>query len=55
MHEADWRNHLQTLSDEDLRALKPEDFCGALLDRAERLKRAYLEEVASRERKASGR
>lgn len=54
MHEADWRNHLQTLSDEDLRALKPEDFCGALLDRAERLKRAYLEEVASRERTAPG-
>jgi hypothetical protein len=47
-HEQEWRNHLQTLSDEQLRALKPEVFCGALLDRAERLKRAYLDEIASR-------
>ncbi len=54
-HEEEWRNHLQTLSDEQLRALKPEVFCGALLDRAERLKRAYLDELASRKLHASGR
>ena len=54
-HEENWRNHLQTLSDEELGALKPEDFCGALLDRAARLKMAYLEEVASRGRERSGR
>jgi hypothetical protein len=54
-HEEEWRNHLQTLSDQQLRALKPEVFCGALLDRAERLERAYLDEVATRKQRASGR
>jgi hypothetical protein len=54
-HEEEWRNHLQALSDEQLGALKPEDFCGALLDRAERLKRAYLDEMAKRKPPASGR
>jgi hypothetical protein len=53
--EEEWRNHLQTLSDEQLRALKPEVFCGALLDRAERLKRAYFDEIASRKLHASRR
>jgi len=51
-HEAEWRTQLHALSDEELRALKPEDFCGALLDKAARLKRAYLEEVESRKPKA---
>jgi hypothetical protein len=53
--EEEWRNHLQALSDEQLQALKPEVFCGALLDRAERLKRAYFEEIASRKPHAPAR
>jgi hypothetical protein len=53
--EADWRTHLQALSNEDLRALKPDDFCGALLDHAERLKRAYLDEIARRKLEAAAR
>jgi hypothetical protein len=48
MAEAEWRSQLQAFSDEELRALDPEDFWGALLDRAERMKRAYLDEVARR-------
>jgi hypothetical protein len=52
--EADWRTHLEALSDEELRKLKPDHFCGALLDKAERLKRAYLDEIARRKLKASG-
>jgi len=31
--------------------LKPEVFCGALLDKAERLKRAYRDEIARRKLK----
>jgi hypothetical protein len=46
--EEEWRNHLQALSDDQLQVLKPEVFCGALIDRAERLRRAYFEEIASR-------
>src|ERR1039458_5778921 len=38
MAEAEWRSQLQAFSDEELRALDPEDFWGALLDRAERMK-----------------
>jgi hypothetical protein len=45
---AEWRSQLQALTDEQLRALNPEDSWGALLDRAERMKRAYLDEVARR-------
>ena len=47
-HEAEWRSQLHSLSDEELRAMKPEKFCAALLDKVERMKRAYFEEVASR-------
>jgi hypothetical protein len=46
--EAEWRSQLQSYSDEELRALTPEDFWGALLDRVERMKRAYLSELARR-------
>ena len=45
---AEWRSQLQTFSDEQMRALNPEDFWGALLDRAESMKRAYLDEIARR-------
>jgi hypothetical protein len=47
-HEADWRSHLEALSDEELRELNPKVFCAGLLDRAARLKRAYEDEVARR-------
>jgi hypothetical protein len=43
-----WRTHLAGLSDDELRELKPDDICAGLLDRAERLKRAYEEELARR-------
>jgi len=46
--EADWKVHLETLSDEDLRALNSETICAGLLDRMNRLKRAYDQEIARR-------
>jgi hypothetical protein len=46
--EADWRAHFAELSDEELRALNPEIICAGLLDRVERLKRAYTDEIARR-------
>jgi hypothetical protein len=46
--EAEWRSQLQAFSDEQLRALNPEDIWGALLDKAERMKRAYMDEIARR-------
>ncbi len=46
--EADWKTHLETLSDEDLGAMNPEAaFCG-LFDRVERVNRVYDEELARR-------
>ncbi len=46
--ESDWRTHLEALADEDLRALDPDLICAGLLDRAERLRRVYEEEIARR-------
>ena len=46
--EADWRAHFAALSDEELRALNPEIICAGLLDRVERLTRAYNDEIARR-------
>jgi hypothetical protein len=48
--EANWRAHLDALSDEELRKLSPDVFCAGLLDRAARLKKAYQDEVARRKR-----
>jgi hypothetical protein len=46
--EANWKTHLEALSDEELRAMNPEvAFCG-LFDRIERVNRVYEEEVARR-------
>jgi hypothetical protein len=53
--EEEWRTHLEALSDEELRAQKPEILCAGLLDRVARLKRAYQEEVARRGLKAGVR
>ncbi|HTB16527.1 MAG TPA: hypothetical protein VK708_00365 [Bryobacteraceae bacterium] len=48
--EAEWQAHLEMLSDEELRGMKPEvAFCG-LFDRVERVTRAYDEEIARRSR-----
>jgi hypothetical protein len=46
--EAEWTAHLAGLSDSDLRALSPDLMCAGLLDRAERLKKAYEDELARR-------
>jgi hypothetical protein len=51
--EAEWRSQLQSFSDEQLHALNLDDFWGALLDRAERMKRAYLHEIARRKQQAA--
>jgi len=46
--EESWRTHFEELSDEQLRALHPDDLCAGLLDRAARLKRVYEEALAQR-------
>ena len=46
--EAEWTAHLAGLSDSELRGLSPELICAGLLDRAERLKRVFEDEVARR-------
>jgi hypothetical protein len=49
--EEQWRNHLEILSDEELREMEPEvAFCG-LYDRIERINNAYGEELARRRMK----
>jgi hypothetical protein len=48
--EAEWKTHLEMLSDEELRAMNPRSvFCG-LFDRVERVTRSYDEEIARRDR-----
>lgn len=50
-YEDEWKTLLETLSDEELRGMKPEvAFCG-LFDRVERVKKAYDEEFARRKMK----
>jgi hypothetical protein len=49
---AEWQSQLQSFSDEELRALNPEDFWGTLLERAESMKRAYRDEMARRNLRA---
>jgi hypothetical protein len=46
--EDDWKTHLAELSDDELQALSPEVICAGLLDRANRLTRAYNDEIARR-------
>lgn len=46
--EADWKTHFQELSDEEFQAVNPESICAGLLDRANRLRKAYDEEAARR-------
>lgn len=54
MAEPEWRSQLEAFSDAQLRALNPEEVWGALLDRAERLKQAYRDEIARRKLQAAG-
>ena len=50
--EAEWKTHLETLSDADLRVMNPQVvFCG-LFDRIERVNRVYDEEIARRRLKS---
>ena len=46
--EADWRIHLESLTDTELAALNPDVICAGLLDRIARLKRRYNDEVSRR-------
>ena len=51
----EWRSQLHVFSDEQLRDLNPEDFWGALLDKAEQMKQAYADEMARRNLRAATR
>lgn len=51
--EADWRIHLESLTDTELGALNPDVICAGLFDRIGRLKRAYNDEVSRRFRGSS--
>jgi hypothetical protein len=51
--EAEWRIHLQELSDEDFDALNLEDLTAGLLDRVHRLEQAYTEEQTRRDLSSS--
>lgn len=53
--EADWRIHLESLTDVELGALNPDIICAGLFDRIARLKRAYNDEVSRRFRQSSSR
>lgn len=46
--EADWRGHLEELSDEDFATIHIEDLTAGMLDRVERLKRVYSDELERR-------
>jgi hypothetical protein len=48
--EAGWKMHLETLSDEELRAMTPQETLCGLFDRVERATKAYEEEIARRGR-----
>jgi hypothetical protein len=46
--EAEFRNTLETLSDEEFRALTPDLICSGIQDRLDCLRRVYREEAARR-------
>jgi len=46
--EADWRAHFAALSNDELAQLTPDLICAGLVDRVERLKRAFNDEIARR-------
>jgi hypothetical protein len=45
---AEWKTHLETLSDEDFRALNLDDITAGVADRLERLTKAYKDELSRR-------
>ena len=51
--EADWRIHLESLTDTELAALNPDVICAGLFDLIARLKRSYNDEVSRRFRRSS--
>lgn len=51
--EADWRVHLESLTDTELADLNPDVICAGLFDRIARLKRVYNDEVSRRFRRSS--
>lgn len=51
--EADWRIHLESLTDTELAALNPDVICAGLFDRIGRLKTSYNDEVSRRFRRSS--
>ena len=46
--ESDWKTHLESLTNEQFFRLNVDDICAGLLDRAARLRNAYLEERSRR-------
>lgn len=52
--EADWKTQLESLTTEELQALNVDELCAGLLDRAERLRKAYKTELARRKASPSG-
>ena len=46
--ESDWQTHLESLTDQQLLRLNVDDICAGLLDRATRLRKAYLAERSRR-------
>jgi hypothetical protein len=46
--EAEWKMHFEKLSDDELRAVEPEILLSGLLDRIERVRKAYAGEFARR-------
>jgi hypothetical protein len=46
--EAEWKTHFEELSDDELSAVDPEVLFGGLLDRIERVRKAYDEELTRR-------
>jgi hypothetical protein len=50
--EIEWRTHLESLTDDQFRALSPDALCAGFLDRAERLRKVYQEEVARRRKQS---
>ena len=50
--EAEWKTHLESLSDQELREMNPQITYAGLIDRIERVTRAYDEEIARRKLKS---
>ena len=46
--EADWKTHLESLTNDQLLQLNEDDICAGLLDRASRLRKAYVDEIRRR-------